>query len=137
MRPQKQNGIWQLVYRSKKKRASEGFTLVELIVVIAIIGILASAVIPLVSGYVQDARTKVNASNEAMVKQAARLYLADQSEGDLTKLAITSDDLVSGGYLTSQPEGIYNVTFAKQGKHYTVTVSGPTKRPETPQTPSE
>ena len=61
----------------KKLQSKSGFTLVELIVVIVIMGILTAALVPTVTGYVGDAKTKVSESNLRMIEQAALLYLTD------------------------------------------------------------
>lgn len=49
---------------SKNKSKSKGFTLIEIIAVIAIIGILAAVLIPNITGYINEAR-KVKVVNQA------------------------------------------------------------------------
>ena len=61
----------------KKLQSKSGFTLVELIVVLVIMGILTAALVPTVTGYIGDAQDKVDASNLRMAEQAALLYLTD------------------------------------------------------------
>lgn len=49
----------------------KGFTLVELIVVIAIIAVLVAIAVPAMTGYINDAKTSVNQSNCRSVVSAA------------------------------------------------------------------
>ena len=64
--------------RRKRNRASGGFTLVEMLVVVAIIAVLVMVSIPLVSASLEDARKAADAANERAAKAAAMsTYLLD------------------------------------------------------------
>ncbi len=83
----------------KSKLNQRGFTLIEMIIVIAIISILVSVAVPIY-------RTHILRANEAVLKED--LYTLrnaiDQYTQDKAKAPQSLDDLVSAGYLHALPK---------------------------------
>jgi prepilin-type N-terminal cleavage/methylation domain-containing protein len=88
-----------------KKR--KGFTLIELVVVIAILGILAAIAIPRLTGTRENAQKKAIIANLRTIDSA--LTLATAEGVSITVLS----DLVDKGYLADEP-------IAQAGETYTV-----------------
>lgn len=82
----------------------KGFTLVELLAVIVVIGLLTVIVVPEVSKIIDASRTKVFEESERRIEKAAEVYKADtglsfagQSAGYTYE--ITYEALTTAGYL--------------------------------------
>ncbi|PRY83234.1 type II secretion system protein [Alkalibacterium olivapovliticus] len=75
----------------------EGFTLVELLAVIVILGIIVAIAIPAIGNIIDRAQGGANEAEDALVIDAARLYFTttDEAHGG----SVTVGTLKSGGYI--------------------------------------
>lgn len=81
----------------------EGFTLVELLAVIVILGIIVAIAVPAVGGVIDNAKGNANDAQTELVKDAARLYFTDKPG----ETSVTVEQLKSGGYLMERGDSEY------------------------------
>lgn len=77
---------------AKRVRDQKGFTLVELLVVVAIIAILAAVLLPQLMGYTTKARVSRAMSDLATMRSIVEAYCADEGKGSYPAPDTQADD---------------------------------------------
>ena len=65
--------------KSLAKKSKKGFTLIELVVVIAILGILAAILIPVIGGFISRANRAADLANARNLFNSAAIYIATEN----------------------------------------------------------
>jgi len=112
------------------KGTRKGFTLIELMVVILIVGILAAAAIPLMRGRIDSAKWAEANASAGTIKSAVRVYFAETGDTTLsggldvlatqTVLGFTDADLTGTYFIPAD----YNIDSINPDGIATITVTG-------------
>ena len=116
----------------EKYRSQKGFTMVELMVVILIIGILAAVAVPILRGRIESAKWSEAAAIAGTIRVALRAYYTEDSTAVAAMAGSTLDTIqgalgFTSGDLTGQYFQASNFTFASVdgNGNVTVTVTAP------------
>ena len=103
---------------NKRLRNRKGFTLIELVVVVAILGILALIAIPRFANIREDAQVKAAESTAISILNAAELYYVQES-GDPT--GNNASTLIDAGLLREDIQGTVTIGYGTTTGSYIVT----------------
>jgi len=108
--------------KTRNIRRHSGFTLIEVMVVIVILGVLAALIVPKVMGRPDEARAVAARQDIAAISQALKLYKLDNRKYPTTEQGLQAlvqkptvspvpDNWKAGGYLEKLPKDPWNSPY--------------------------
>lgn len=107
--------MWKAL--NKNVRSNNGFTLIELVVVIAILGILVAIAVPRMANSREKAARSAHNANVRTIESAANMYMAEQGipENGASKEEVQE-------YLQDWPKVPKGGNIPQEGSEYSVTI---------------
>lgn len=95
----------------KKELNNKGFSLVELIIVIAIMAVLMGVLAPQYLKYVKQSKVSTDITNAESIANAVNIAISDSVNADADKVAFSSGAALSGGAaVVNYSDGTVKVT---------------------------
>ena len=79
----------------KIHKGNKGFTVVELLVVVAILGVLAAIMLPNFTGIIDEGETEAAAAEKATIQTAMDVMMARESQGSVTAVTTAPQDMTA------------------------------------------
>lgn len=116
----------------KKTESRKGFTLIELMVVILIVGILAAAVVPIYRGRIDAAKWSEGKAAMGTIARSLRVYAAENGAGGnygkglptFSELGFTAGDL-QGTYFSISNYEVGKVSYKKNKLKFKIKATAP------------